>query len=321
MYTEDSDIYILFHFLYMGALYFLPILVGLYAAKQLDIPAVLGGYVGCILIAPEFMELVKNGKLFTVYGIPCKLNDYSQTVIPVMLSVFAMSLVYKGFKRIMPDMISTTFTPFLTMVVSVPFILCLLAPLGSNIGNLISGGLAAFGTKTGFIGVAVTSAIWEFLVLSGMHLALMVPMMATFFETGVGSGPMNAGCFATWAIFGVAIGAALRMRKKEDKGEAFGFFLSGILGGVTEPALYGICFRYNRCFITMAIGGFVGGAYAGITNVCQYVMSSANFLSLIGFTGGSTVNLINGVISCMLSLASAAITTYLFGFTKSELEG
>lgn len=320
LYPENSNLYILFNILYTSALHFLPVLTGVYAAKQLDIPPVLGAYSGCILIAPSFIDMAKNGGTFNVYGIPCGLNDYSQTVIPVMLSVFAMSLIYKGIKRILPDVLSITFTPFLTMLVSVPIMLCLLAPLGSNIGNLLSSSLNLFGTKTGFIGVAVISAIWEFLVLSGMHLALIVPMMASFFETGVGSGPMNAGAFATWAIFGVAIGAALRLKKKEKKSEALGFFLSGMLGGVTEPTLYGICFRYNRCFITMAIGGFIGGAYAGITDVCAYVMSSANFLSVISFTGGSTVNFINGVIACVLSLLSAAVATYVFGFSKGELD-
>ena len=34
--------------------------------------------------------------------------------------------------------------------------------------------------------------------MTGMHLALMMPMMADFFQTGVQSGPMISGNFATW---------------------------------------------------------------------------------------------------------------------------
>ncbi len=105
---------------------------------------------------------------------------------------------------------------------------------------------------TGWFGVAVIAALWEFLVMSGMHLALMMPMMADFFETGIGSGPMNAGNFATWACFGVALGAALRLKNKDDRSTSFAAFASGILGGVTEPTLYGICFRFTRCFVTPA---------------------------------------------------------------------
>ena len=147
---------------------------------------------------------------------------------------------------------------------------------------------------TGWFGVAVIAALWEFLVMSGMHLALMMPMMADFFETGIGSGPMNAGNFATWACFGVALGAALRLKNKDDRSTSFAAFASGILGGVTEPTLYGICFRFTRCFVTMAVGGFVGGAIAGIFDLKGYAMTSPNFLSLLGYVGGTNANIAVG---------------------------
>lgn len=320
LYAEESNIYILFQMLYNAAYYFLPILVGMNAAKKLNVNQMLGGYLGCILIAPELISMVNEGAGFTVFGIPCQLNNYSQTVIPVILSVFAMSLVYKLVKKILPDILSTVFTPFLTMVISTPIALCLLAPMGSVIGNAISGGLIAFGNATGFFGIGFIAAIWEFLVMTGMHLALIVPMMAAFFETGTMAGPMLGGSFATWACYGVAFGAALRLKNKEAKTNAFGFFASGVLGGITEPTLYGICLQHVRCFGALMLGGFVGGAYAGIVDLHGYVMSTANFLSFLTYTGGTTANLINGIIATLLSFGVAAAATYFIGFTKKELE-
>lgn len=320
VYGTESNLYILFDFLFDAGLYFMPILVGHSAAKILNINQMLGAFIGCILLAPDFVALAEAGNPFTVYGIPCTLTTYGQTVIPVMISVWVFSLIYKVVQKIMPDLLTTIFTPFLSVIISVPFILCLCAPLGTIIGNGIGAGLAAFGQTTGFFGLAIISALWEFLVMTGMHLALMMPMMASYFETGVMTGPAQAGGFATWACFGVALGAALRLKNKKEKTSAFGAFVSGIVGTVTEPTLYGICFKYKRCFIGLLLGGFIGGAYAGITNVCTYVLSSGNFLSLLGYTGGTTANLVNGVIACLLSLASAAIFTFIFGFSKEELE-
>ena len=320
LYPAESDLYILFDFLYDAAFYFMPILAGFNAAKQLGITPMLGGFIGCILMVPDFAAYATSGEPFTVFGIPCTVTNYAQTVLPIMLSVFFFSVVYKLIKKIMPDVLTTVFTPFLSMLISIPFILCLLAPLGTIVGNAISNGLAWFGTTTGFFGVAVIAALWEFLVLSGMHLALMMPMMASFFETGIQSGPMVSGSFATWACFGVALGAALRLRNKEEKSTAFASFTAGILGGITEPTLYGICFRNSRCFITSAIGAFVGGAYAGITNVCAYAITSSNFLALLSFSGGTTANLINGIIACAISLVVGAVATYFFGFSKKDLE-
>ena len=221
LYPAESDLYILFDFLYDAAFYFMPILAGFNAAKQLGITPMLGGFIGCILMVPDFAAYATSGEPFTVFGIPCTVTNYAQTVLPIMLSVFFFSVVYKLIKKIMPDVLTTVFTPFLSMLISIPFILCLLAPLGTIVGNAISNGLAWFGTTTGFFGVAVIAALWEFLVLSGMHLALMMPMMASFFETGIQSGPMVSGSFATWACFGVALGAALRLRNKEEKSTAF----------------------------------------------------------------------------------------------------
>lgn len=320
LYPAESDLYILFDFLYDAAFYFMPILAGFNAAKQLGITPMLGGFIGCILMVPDFAAYATSGEPFTVFGIPCTVTNYAQTVLPIMLSVFFFSVVYKLIKKIMPDVLTTVFTPFLSMLISIPFILCLLAPLGTIVGNAISNGLAWFGTTTGFFGVAVIAALWEFLVLSGMHLALMMPMMADFFETGIGSGPMNAGNFATWACFGVALGAALRLKNKDDRSTSFAAFASGILGGVTEPTLYGICFRFTRCFVTMAVGGFVGGAIAGIFDLKGYAMTSANFLSLLCYVGGTNANIVVGVVASFASLIVAAVLTYLFGFSQKDLE-
>ena len=318
LYGEESDIYVLFEMLYEAGLYFMPILIGFSGAKLLGANQMMGAFAGAILITPSFVNIVNAGETFTVFGIPCTLTSYGQTAIPAMLSVAAMSMIYRFFKKYVPDALTTIFTPFLTILVTAPIELCLLAPLGTIIGNGISTGLLAFSESTGFLGVAVIAALWEFLVMTGMHLALMMPMMASFFETGVMTGAATAGTYATWAVFGVALGAMIRLKGKHKKGESLGFFISGIVGGITEPTLYGICFNYKKCFLTMAAGAFIGGAYAGITNTYIYTMASANFLSLLGFTGASGMNVVNGVIACILSMAAAAVLTAVFGFSKSD---
>lgn len=270
LYTLESNLYILFDFLYDAAFYFMPILVGYNAAKQLGVNGMLGSFIGSVLMVPDFAAFATNGQTFTVFGIPATVTNYAQTVLPVMLSVPLFCLIYKIVKKFMPDLLTTVFTPFLSLIVSMPFILCLLAPLGTIAGNAISGGLAWFGMTTGW--------------------------------------------------FGVALGTALRLKNKDDRSTSFAAFASGILGGVTEPTLYGICFRFNRCFATMALGGFVGGAIAGMFDLKGYAMTSANFLSLLGYVGGTNANIVVGVVASFASLIVAAVLTYLFGFSKKDLE-
>ena len=304
------------------ALSYAEIKAGFNAAKKLKVTPALGAYMGCILLAPGFMQMVTDKTPFTIFGISVTMTNYSQTLLPAVVSVAFLALVYKQIEKVMPSSLSTIFTPFLTMLITTPVALLVLAPIGTIAGNLLGGGIVAFGNATGFLGVAVLGAIWELLVMTGMHMVVSMPFFILFFEQGYQSGAILGANCATWACFGVALGAFLRMKKKEDKSMSLGFFISGIIGGVTEPTLYGLCLQYKRCFIPLMLGGFLGGAYMGITNVCQYVLGSGtSFLSVIGFTGGTTANLVNGVIACVLSMVVATVATYFIGFSKEELKG
>ena len=96
--------------------------------------------------------------------------------------------------------------------------------------------------------------------------------------------------------------------------------ISNFFGGIGEPALYGVGFKYKTPLLAMAIGGFCGGLYAGITHVGTYVMGATNFLSLLQYAGGGTANLVNGIIGVVISVVVTAVLTYLFAFTKEQKE-
>ena len=53
-----------------------------------------------------------------------------------------------------------------------------------------------------------------------------------------------------------------------------------MIGGVTEPGLYGIGVKYKRPFIGMMCGGFVAGLFASIVGLQVY-----NFLPVASFFG------------------------------------
>lgn len=311
--SAESDLYVLFGFLYNAGFYYMPIYVGYTAAKKIGATPVLGLFMGGILIAPEFMELATSGASFTVYGIPCMVGNYSQTILPIILSVWIMSYVEKFFNKYTPTALRTIFAPFLTMVVMVPLSLCALAPAGNVVGMVIGSALVSFGNVGGFIAVAVIAALWEYLVMSGMHLVLAVTMMTVIMSQGYEAMVSPAACCATFAAFGMALGAALRAKDKEERSLGIGYFISGVFGGVTEPALYGIGFKYKKPLLGMSIGAFAGGLYAGLTHVEVYVVGGTNFLCALGYVGGGTANTINGIISLVISVIVAAVATYMIG--------
>ena len=125
---------------------------------------------------------------------------------------------------------------------------------------------------------------------------------------------------AVFATIGMSIGAFFRIKDKDERSETLGYFISAILGGVTEPILYGIGLRYMRPFVGMVAGGLVGGAYAGLMHVGVYTMSPSNILSFTGFIGDSQANLVNGTIAIVLSMVVSAVVTYFFGFEKKSVK-
>ena len=117
LWAADSVEYNLFNnWLYNAGFYFMPILLGWSAARQLGCSQALGMMMGGVLIAPEMMNLVNaaaetGATVTSIYGIPAALNDYSASVLPMILCMPVLWQVEKFFKKIVPDMLSTVFVP------------------------------------------------------------------------------------------------------------------------------------------------------------------------------------------------------------------
>ena len=329
LWAADSDLYNLFYnWLYNAGYYFLPIYLGWAAAKQLGCSQPLGMMLGGVIIAPEFITLIEaaadTGATTTmIYGfLPAQLNNYSATVLPMLLSMPVLMVVEKLMKKIVPDMLSTVFVPVGTMFIMVPVALCVLAPIGSVLGNLIGNFMFGLGNAGGIVTVlalVLIAALWEFLVMTGMHQVLLALGIVQLLTAGSDSCVMVAGGIAQFATWGMAFGAFLRLRETDEKGAMLGFSLSGIVGGVTEPALYGCGFKYTRCLGAMIAGGGVGGLIAALANVTVYILGATNILGLTGYVAGGTANLVWGCIASAAAFVSAAVISFLFGFTKEEL--
>lgn len=319
--STDSHLYVLFDFVYDAGFYFFPIYLGYTAAKKLNTSTALGMFVGGILLAPDFMAMIGTDVSFTVFGIPCMLNDYSTTIVPILLAVWVMSYVHKFFSKYIPTVISTIFTPFCTILVMLPITLCALAPSGNFIGQYLAQFLNWFSSVGGGFAVGLMGAAYSFMVLTGMHGPIVLMAISSLVATGTDTLVFIGGGVSMFACCGMALGAALRLKNKEDKALGVSCMLTGLLSGITEPALYGIGIRYKRPFIGLALGGLVGGLYAGFTHVTYHVMISILVLAPLSYTAGGTTNIINGTIASILALVVSTVITYFFGFTKADIEG
>lgn len=318
--SEKSDLYQLFTFVGDAAFYFFPVVIGYTAAKQFKCNPVIGMFLGGIMIHPSFTALVQSGAKFTVYGIPCNLQSYSATIFPIILSVWVMSYVERFFNKYVPSALKIVFAPFLTIVVMLPIALCVLGPAGAFLGNYICSAILALGNSGGIftiLAIALIGALWEFLVVTGMHWLLITTITTVIASSGHEAVISAATAAASFAVGGMCLGVALRKKDKEGKALSFSYVISQVIGGVTEPGLYGDGFGYKKPFIGMIAGGFAGGLYGAITGLTAYaIVPVANFLCLLGYVGGSQMNFINGIISAVVSFVVAAVVTYIVGIDE-----
>lgn len=320
---EGSTTLTLFTFVGDAGFYFLPIYVGYTAARKVNLTPVMGMFMGAILIHPTFMAMATADPPanFNVFGIPTQGANYSSTILPILLSVWVMSYVEKFFKKYIPHTLRTVFAPFLTVLVMLPISLSVLAPLGGFVGSGISAALLAF-TNLGGVGVviaiALIGALWQFMVMSGMHIVLIATLILTMTENGHEGVVTPAAVASSMAVAGMALGMWLKLKNADEKALAGGFTIASFFGGVTEPALYGLGIRYRRPFIGLMTGGFAGGLYMGITGVTAYsIIPVASFISNAAFLGGPVAsNFVNALIGSSIALVVATVVTYVTGLPK-----
>lgn len=319
LYSDTSNIYKFINFIYEAGMYFFPVYLGCCAAKKLNIDCNYGIMMGCILITPSLLEIVNAGEPFVLFGINMTLVNYSQSMLPVLLSVAFLSVVNKFLNKHIPAVLNAVLVPLLTMLITLPVALFLLAPLGTILGGYIVVGISWLTTHFSLLGPAIIASIWVLLVMTGMQSVVGFAYIPAFLETGVDFMLLPACIAYTTATWGIGLAAALALKSKREKSQALGFFTTNILGGITEPTIFGLILKYKRLIVCQMIGAFAGGLYIGLSHVAVYtVIGSWNFTLFIQLLGGGTGNFVNGLIGGGIAMAVSFALTYVWGLKKNN---
>ncbi len=264
--------------LWRAVFYFLPIMVAYNAAKKLEIDPWLGATVMGALLTPEFLSLSKaerfpdlacttNELLGTqdctarIFGLPLQLNEYGGNVFVPLIMVAVLALVYKGLKRIIPENLQMVFVPFISMAVMIPVTAFLIGPMGVWLGNGLGAGLAWMNAHAPFVFALIIPMVYPFLVPLGLHWPLNALMLVNIQTLGYDfiQGPMGAWNFACFGATAGVLFLSMRDRDVQMRQTATGALAAGLLGGISEPSLYGIHLRFKRIYPLMLIGCFAGG--------------------------------------------------------------
>lgn len=316
--SEKDDLYILFNFVGDAALYFIPIFVGYTAAEKFGMNKLMGMFLGAILVHPTLIQMATDGTKFSVYGIPAAPQNYSSSIIPIILTVWCASYVERFFKKYTPDVLKVFGVPLGTLLVMLPLELCLFGPIGSYLGNYICQGIINLYDVAGPLAVAIVGATFSLLVLTGMHTVLMAFLFMTFPMVGYDAFVLPAILACSYAGAGVTLCCALKFKDKKKKQLTIGYFVTWLFGGVGEPMLYGLNIPYKTPLYAGVVSGFLSGLLAGFVGLKAYVCSPSNGLYILPcFLGGPNYNYIALAITLIGSVAIGFIVMWFMKLDES----
>lgn len=323
--------------IWKGVFYFLPIMVAYNAAKKLKVDPWLGGAIMAILMTPQFTGLmdaktttcVENAALGTksctasIFGLPMALSDYSGNVFVPLLMAAVLALVYHGLKRIIPESVQLVFVPFFCMIIVGALTAFIIGPIGVWVGNGLGVGLAWMNTHAPFIFAIIIPMLYPFLVPLGLHWPLNALMLMNIQTLGYDfiQGPMGVWNFACFGATAGVLFLAVRDKDKDMRQTALGALAAGLLGGVSEPSLYGIHLRYKLIYKRMLVGCGLGGVviailgwlFPSVTAAGQTVHGVTT--TAFAFTSLLTVPVFNQMWVYAVSIAVSFLTSFLLIIT------
>ena len=294
--------------------YFLPVMVGATAAKKFGANLGLGMLMGAILIHPTLISSVAEGVSLNVYGIPVYAASYTSTIFPIILIVWVMAPIEKFFAKISPDSLRSITEPLFTLIVMIPLALCVLGPIGAFLGTYLSEAIIWLYNTTGFFGVAVLSAVFPWLVMTGMHSALTPYALNSFATVGYEPIVLTANIISNINQGAASLAVALKTKEKNLKSTAASCGITAVVGGVTEPAMFGINLKLKQPMYAAMIGSFAGAAVAGFGKAYAMVLTgSGGLFAIPAYISDNVSNVIWMVAGMAIGfIVTFVITLFLY---------
>ena len=272
----------------LSVLNFMPIMLGATAAKRLGANMWVGAAIPAALMTGTFTDLTALAdpatKILNVpfFGLDLPLYAFSYTgqVFPPLLAVALLAPLERFLKKVIPSMLQMVFVPMISVMILVPVTAFLVGPIGIGVAMGISDFLKMINDVAPALVGALIAGLYLFMVPLGLHWPLNAVMINNLQTMGTDfiQSPMGAYNFA---VFGLVTGVAIKAKHdRELRQTAVGASMSGLLGGISEPSLYGVVLRYKRVIPIILVPAVIGGATISFLGVKSYAFAFTSLLSI-----------------------------------------
>lgn len=297
-----------------GFLAYLVIFTGINAAKEFKVNPMLGGMIGAAAIDKNINVISEILGWYNA-DVPNDsiLSSGAGGVIGVIVGVWILAKVEKWVHSKMPHVLDISFTPLVSMLITMPIFVLIIMPTTGYISVLLANFLGLFVNSTNPFVSAITgyllAALFLPLVLLGLHRGL-TPIYTLQIEASGFTRLFPAVAMAGAGQVGAAI--ALYIKAKRMKNEKMQAIISGAIPagilGIGEPLIYGVTLPLVKPFITAGLGAGFGGAYVMIMGVASTAFSPSGILAV---THVLPELVLHYVIGILISYVMGAIITYL----------
>lgn len=299
--------------------YFMPFFLAISAAKKFRTSEMLSVCLAAAYMYPTILDAAKAvpaGQMGSIdfFGLPILLVKYSNTVFPIIMSVYVLSLIYKKIDKLIPEMVRVIFTPMVILLIMLPLQLIVLGPIGSYIGVGIAEGIELLFAKGGIFAAFLLGALRPVLVMFGLHYSIVPIQVQQLAELG-NSVVYPSAIFSNLAQGGAAIGVFLISKNKKMKSIAGTSGFSGLLG-ITEPAMYGVNLKYKKPFYAAMISAGIASAIFFMFGGTSIAMGMPGIFSLGNIKANSFLVLVAAVL---ISICLSIVLTMIMGIDE-EIE-
>lgn len=312
--AKESQTYMILNFIFDTGFYFMPGFVGFSAAKIFGSNQYLGAFLGLVTVHPDWVSLVSAEKPVEFLGIGVSLVKYSSTLVPAILSVWIMSYIERFAKKIVPEMIKVFAEPLLIVILSVPLTFIVIGPVGNFISNLVADGSIFIYNHGGFIAIPILAMVYPWLVSIGIHKALSPVSISLVAERGFDPIIRVVALCSNMAQAAASLAVSFKTKNKALKSLAFSSSMTAFLGGITEPAMYGVNLKLKKPMYASMIGGAIAGLFAGIVKLKAFIYVTPGLLSLAMWISEDENFLFLAIVTLIISSIVTFIATWILGF-------
>jgi PTS system beta-glucosides-specific IIC component len=305
---------------------FLPLMVAYNAAKKLEADPWVGFAIMAVVMLPGFAALKDAAtpmKVFGsevdivhIFGLPLTVFNYSSQVFPPLLMAAVLGPLYRGLKKLIPENVQLIFVPFFAMLIMIPLTAFLIGPIGVYAGAGLANLLKTVNDFSPLIFAILVPLAYPFMVPLGLHWPINAIMLLNIQQLGFDyiQGPMGAWNFACFGATAGVLFLAWRERDAQMKQTAIGALAAGLLGGISEPSLYGIHLRFKRIYPRILVGCLVGGVIIGVGGGVK--THAFVFTSLLTIPAFSSMALY--AIAVTAAFFTAMLLVIFFGYKTPE---